>query len=355
MRRKKILFVNSNQFGYHTDYLYFAKYLSHTFSIDYICYDRKRDRIELPGINIIYLDFPRYRIYRSIYFLQKTLAHIRENEFDIVFADYFKLVFFIGFFGKCKNSILDIRTGSLKKSSLLRYIENLFIHIATKSFKITTILSEGLADKLKLKKYNLLPLGAESYFYGNHKFNELNLLYVGALNQRNIKETIEGLYLFTCKHQSVKVTYDIIGFGNDDDIGTINETIKKYGLDNIVKFNGRKTKSDLIPFFAKCNIGVSYVPITPWYDNQPPTKTFEYVLSGMACIATATTENKKFVNNINGILCQDNSASFSLALKLIWQNRDKYISEAIRSSLSDYTWEKITTKKLIPILQEMTN
>ena len=353
MQKRKLLIVNSNQFGYHTDYFYFNKYLRDNYIIDYICYDRKRERIELQGINIIYLDFPHCRIYRSIYFLKKTLAHIRENEFDIVFADYFKLVFFIGFFGKCKNSILDIRTGSLKKNSLSRYLENLLIYIATKGFKKTTILSEGLATKLKLKKYNLLPLGAESYFYGNHKFNELNLLYVGALNQRNIQETIEGLYLFTCKNQSVKVTYDIIGFGNDDDVTIINDTIKKYRLDKIVKFHGRKTKFELIPFFTKCNIGVSYIPITPWYDNQPPTKTFEYILSGMVCLATATSENKKYINPINGTLCEDNPTSFSVALNLVWMNKVNYCSEKIRFSLANHTWEKITNNILKPVLEDL--
>jgi len=43
----------------------------------------------------------------------------------------------------------------------------------------------------------------------------------------------------------------------------------------------------------------------PYYDCQPATKTFEYILSGMVCIATSTYENKKLINNINGVLCND--------------------------------------------------
>lgn len=38
-----------------------------------------------------------------------------------------------------------------------------------------------------------------------------------------------------------------------------------------------------------------YVPITDYYEYQPPTKTFEYVLSGLLCLATATSSNKEVI------------------------------------------------------------
>jgi nucleoside-diphosphate-sugar epimerase len=60
-------------------------------------------------------------------------------------------------------------------------------------------------------------------------------------------------------------------------------------------------------YFDIHNIGVSYIPMLKCFDNQPPTKTFEYLLSGMPVIATATNANKDIINDVNGVLINDNS------------------------------------------------
>lgn len=41
--------------------------------------------------------------------------------------------------------------------------------------------------------------------------------------------------------------------------------------------------------------------MTEYYDSQPPTKTFEYALSGLYVLATKTRENEKVITNDNGV------------------------------------------------------
>ena len=73
-------------------------------------------------------------------------------------------------------------------------------------------------------------------------------------------------------------------------------------LENVCTTHGRIDYYKLKPFFDKCNVGVSYIPIRDYYQYQPPTKTFEYGLSGLVTIATETKSNQEVINNCNGIL-----------------------------------------------------
>jgi glycosyltransferase involved in cell wall biosynthesis len=178
---------------------------------------------------------------------------------------------------------------------------------------------------------------------------------VGTLYKRNICETIKGVALFLKNNPSMNLCYDIIGFGNKEDIYELQETINNESLQGKVIFHGRKNYTELSPFFEKSNVGISYIPIVPYYDCQPATKTFEYILSGMVCIATSTYENKKLINNINGVLCNDNPESFARALEEIKENKHKYNSEAIRETLMNYTWENIIHNVMIPTLEKINS
>lgn len=350
-RIREILIINPNQFGYHTDYYYYAKYLSQSFSVNYICFDRKRKKVELSGINIIYLKFPRIRLLRSIYFLIMTLKYSFNKYFDIVYTDYFKLVFFIGLFCRSRKKILDIRTGSLRHNNILRKLDNFNIYLTSFTFNKVIIISEGLARTLKLKNYFILPLGSDIYYNGDHIFDKIKLLYVGTLTQRNIVETIKAVGLFILSKNKISITYDIIGFGSESEVLEIKEAIKKYHLDKIVTFHGRKTNLETMTFFKECNIGISHVPITPWYDYQPVTKTYEYILSGMICLGTATYENKKTINKINGVLYNGNCNSLADAISYVWENRENYNSSNIRSTMIEFTWENIIKNKLEPLIR----
>ena len=81
--------------------------------------------------------------------------------------------------------------------------------------------------------------------------------------------------------------------------------------------------------------------MTPYFDCQPPTKTFEYLLSGMPVIATATYENSLVVNDGNGVLINDTADSFCEGLEKLANNRVVYNSEKILTTCKQYTWENI--------------
>ena len=96
--------------------------------------------------------------------------------------------------------------------------------------------------------------------------------------------------------------------------------------------------------YEESNIGVSYVPITSYYNYQPVTKTFEYLMSGLPVIATATYENKLIINQSNGILIEDNPKSFCEGLIQMHQLLHNYDDISIKQEMKEYQWKNIAIK-----------
>ena len=252
--------------------------------------------------------------------------------------------------------ILDIRTASIKNKRINNYLQNIQLQFESNYFKNITILSKKLISVIGLNrnKCHWLPLGSEYMSLKDKTFEEINLLYVGTFFNRNIDETIEGLNIFIKKNK-LQINYDIIGFGTIKEENLLTNKIKEYKLEKIVKLHGWKNHQELQYYYDKCNVGVSYVPMTVYYNFQPPTKTFEYILSGMFCIATNTYENSILINNTNGVLCDNNPESFSKALETVFTKRNMLKADKIRSSLSEYTWENIINNNLKKYLLNILN
>lgn len=360
MKSKKVVFINPGQFGYKAGYLYYCKYLFEAgWEVNFICYDQGFPKVDLPGLKIKYIPFKGNKVARTITWFQNINRALRDrdNEHAIFFFNHFKFSFIFGAIYSNKKINLDIRTGSIRKKKLSNYLENFQIRITTYFFNKVTILSEGLIDHLKLQreKCHLLPLGSEVFMNQPKKFDDIRMLYVGSLNNRQIADTIEGLSIFHKKGNTTQVTYDIFGPGRPEEIKALNDAIVRNNLDSVVRYHGRKNHSELQPYFDSCNVGISYVPKTVYFQYQPPTKTFEYILSGMVCIGTSTYENNKLINKNNGILCEDNSESFARALTTFVKMHQSYHSDKIVHTLEANTWSNIVSTNLDPYLSKLKN
>lgn len=214
-------------------------------------------------------------------------------------------------------------------------------------------ISEGIKNKIGLakKNFHILPLGSDVISTTPKSYNKFRLLYVGTFSGREIDKTIKGFSLFLKKHKDVNLFYDIVGDGCNGELDLYKQLAHNLGLDKYIHFHGRIPHSELTSFFDKCSYGISFVPLTEYYDHQPPTKIFEYVLSGLFCVATATSSSKELINEDNGLLIDDTVEAFADALEYIYIHNENIIMDKIQSSLSEYTWYKIVNEKLIPILK----
>jgi glycosyltransferase involved in cell wall biosynthesis len=358
MNKPKILLINGDQFGYSSGHYYYCKHLSNEFRINYICFDRGLYKLALESVDVIYVSYSGNKLIRIFRFLKVCLKQSNIVKPNILFITYFNICFLLAVFCKSQTTILDIRTGSLKENIISRNLSNYFIWFQSLFFSRIVILSKSLCKKLHLPngKSKVVPLGSEIFYPGLHDFKFINLLYVGTLDNRDICKTIKGLNMFLQENKinHSGITYNIVGFGSEDEYLKLMSCILDNNLVDVVKFEGRKTHEELIPYFEKSTIGIVFVPQTPWYNYQPVTKLYEYLLSGIPVIATNTYENNLIVNDKNGILINDTAEDFCEGLSRMYNIIEKFNSSEIRKSVWEYSWDNIVNTNLKPWLKTLS-
>jgi glycosyltransferase involved in cell wall biosynthesis len=355
--RKNILILLTVQFGYHTDTYMYCKYLDKTkFNVSYICFDMNYPKIFLSDIEILYVGMNKNRLLRYLAFVRRVQKEIHSKKFHLIFHVHTRFTFLIRLFTLFKPVILDIRSGDLSENKYIRLLKNLEISVASFLYPSVSVISEGLALKLRIprKRLFILPLGGEIQNIPDKTFDTLRLLYVGTLDKRNIHETIYGVSDFMKKNSSVHISYDIVGNGNDDSINLISLAIKETKSEGIINYHGRKTREELIPFLERNNIGIVFIPQKKYYDFQPSTKLYESFLAGMPVIATNTFENRKEIKDNSGVICEDNNHSFSNALNAIYKKRDQFSSEEIKRIYEASSWENIVQRIIQPYFEKFT-
>ncbi len=352
----KMLIIHYNQFGYHTGNYYAAKNLSKQKNVSFICWDYGYKRIELNNVKVTYVSRQGGKFARLFRLILTSIKNIRKNKHSAVLIVYFPLCCFVKLFCKQTLMILDFRTGDVSGNKFYVYLKDSLCLLESFFFKHITVISESLIKRLHLpkRKCHVLPLGATKIVDKEKKIDKLELLYIGTFHNRNINYTIEGFTHFLKEFGSVtEANYHIVGFGSKQDEEEIRYLIKKHGRNEKIQFHGRIHGEEIKPFFEKCNIGVSFIPITDYYNCQPPTKTFEYLANGMTVIATATDENKKIINESNGVLIEDTTEDFYKGLKKLYHDRTSYNSKKIMDNLSYFSWENIWLKNFLPYLEKL--
>ena len=339
----KILILCQNQFGFHVDTYFYCRYLRKKHELTYLCWDYNRPRQALEKVAVQYISRKGNIVARNMRYLSAAVRFLRNNRVDICFIKYFRGCSMLRLFFPRVQFVFDIRSGSISGKKLSRLIYDSGMRFEAIFFKHITVISQSLDRKLRLeKKTTILPLGSVSICNDTKLFKTIDLIYVGTLSNRNIDKTIIGFSGFIdCIPSSLQCTYTIIGSGYHKEEEQLRALVKAHGLEKQVKIVGHVPFPELPVYFAKANIGISFVPITPYYNVQPPTKTFDYLLSGMAVIGTATSENKLVIDNSNGVLIDDTSKAFQEGLIRVLSRKNNFSSETIRKNAEKYHWQNI--------------
>lgn len=352
---RNLLIIHRAQYGYHTDVYKWCTYLREDYNISTLSFDGK-PRIYTEGVRNLYVSSKiRGRTFRGLVFIARAIITILFFK-GIVIVCYFPHCNIIGLLFGRRRILLDFRTMSILPNENLRAEENRLIKKAAKSFNSISAISEGVARQLCLgeKKVSILPLGADSVFTGEKDYHELHLLYVGTFDYRHLEQTIIGFKLALDElPDSALVTYDIVGDGRHGELQEYMNLVDSLELHGTVRLHGYVQHDDLDVFYERCNVGVSYVPMTEWFDYQPVTKTFEYGLSGLFTIATKTYSNEQVITSGNGLLIEDTARSFADAIKQLYFCREGISSSEIRLSMRAYSWDRIVNNYLKPILNRL--
>ncbi|MBK0404105.1 glycosyltransferase [Adhaeribacter sp. BT258] len=353
---KPNLFIcTSNQFGYLTDTYKYCEYGRHHFNITYLCWDYNLPKIELNNVSIIYINRNGNLFTRNFRLLQAIYDFINKNNFKYNFIVYIRGISIVKLLLPTSSIILDIRTASVHTKKSKRIIYNSFLRIESIFFKRISVISEGVANSLRLKKFQVLPLGGDNFKPISSRNLILTFIYVGTLAGRDIITFVKAFYQFCLNNSDQHFVLKIIGDSPNNELEELQDFVNQNQILNI-ELLGRVNQKDLHKQFLNANIGVSYIPIKPWYEFQPPTKTFEYLVSGLPVIATSTFENKKIIRENNGVLIDDNFDSIINGLEAI---KNKFYSggydeNLIKSESEKFSWKFIVENFLKSVLENGT-
>jgi len=351
--KKNLLIIQQHQFGYLTDSYKWCEYLRDKYNITVLCYDAKKEKMNLEGVHVKYIGIVKSRYLRGFLFLFICIWNILCKRGKVIVV-YFKQCDYLKRILPFQRMLLDIRTLSVSSEEKIRTEYDQALIKSSRYFDYISVISEGIKNKIgDRNNIGILSLGADILSTKKKQYDYLRLLYIGTLTNRHIEKTIEGISIFHQNYPNIDFTYDIVGDGNSNELDELKLLVKKKNLSNYISFHGRVPYSHVSYYFDTCNIGVSFIPMTEYYDYQPPTKTYEYILAGLYTIATATLMNKTLISNRNGILIEDTPESFAQSIKTIYKKRNHLKEIEIRESLQEYTWKNIVTTQLIPILKNI--
>ena len=350
---KRILIIDQHQFGYLTDTYCYCRHLAGRYDITYLSWDYRLPPMTVDGVRIITVSRDGSPLHRVLRYLLRVRQELRSGDYDVAFVVLFTGCSLLRLVRTRIPLIIDLRTGSELSNTLARRLQNSLMAFESRMFRHISVISEGLREILGFRPEacHILPLGADPQDVPDKSFHELRLLYVGTLIQRHIERTVEGLHAYLQAPGAPRtIHYDIVGDGFPEDNERLKETIRRLDCASAVTFHGRVPFAELRPFLERCNIGVAFVPMTPYFHPQPSTKIFEYLLAGMPVLATATDENARVVTPDVGVLHDDTAEDFCRGLSSIVASAPSYTSAHLRTAVLDYTWENIVHKNLEPFL-----
>lgn len=344
--KKRLLIITQAQFGSLIDYYQHSLNLKCKYEIEYICWDHNKQKVEIEGLKVYYIARKGNLIKRNFRFLSAVVNKIKSNSFDRILVNYFRGCFLLPLLLTCGNNLfLDIRTAGVQNYFLSRFFYNLFLRFECLFYTKLSVVSEGVKKRLILpKKTKIIPLGSNLINLKRPDKLGLHLLYIGTLTNRNIDQTLEGVRLFINNYKNVNLSFKIIGAGDNKSTEKLKKAIDKFNLREIVYLIDYTPHHELLSYLKESNIGVSYIPITNYYNYQPATKTYEYLMSGLPVIATSTFENRIIINKSNGVLIDDNPVSFCNGLSQIYESIYSYNAEFIKQNLLEYQWVNISNK-----------
>lgn len=95
---------------------------------------------------------------------------------------------------------------------------------------------------------------------------------------------------------------------------------------------------DIVDLFKNSSIGIAYLPETEFYNVQPSTKIYEYLVNGLTVISTSTEAHLDFNSNPNVNLTANNN--FVKSLEDLIVNGHKLNRASIYNKSKIYYWSQ---------------
>jgi len=268
--------------------------------------------------------------------------------------------------------VYDIRSGPLEgreKPSRIYNLAKKLLSLESTFFDATFFIDENVKSEIlgnnSKKELFIAPSGAD-LLSSKRTTEDRSLLSKYCLEEKDIilvysgnvssRRKLSNLILAFWKAHMIVENLRLMILGEGDDLNHLKSLADDLSISDKVLFLGYVDYAEVPKFLSIADIAVSYVPIVPSYDAQPPVKTVEYLACSLPVIATSTKGNKRFiVHEWNGLLTDDDSSSLSKAIVRLSQEQNlrEKLSQNAKSSVKDYDWRTIVNRRILPAYQRI--
>lgn len=354
MKKFEVSLLTRNQFGYQTDFFNYFKYLSRHPDISdvrYVCFDATLPKYEDGQAGILYV--ARQTNSKFLRFARLVAQGYKElAESRTVIVKYFPGVSLLRISKFSKNLIIDVRTLSVSPNPLRRTLEDLLCKIEIQGFTRVTVVSDLIGKKLWLRKWTLLPLGADlpekQFQLKEAKARDTPILvYAGTLDGRNLTMLLQA---FKIALQSQSLFLRIVGDGRSRT--ELMHITEKIGVSESVCFYGHvKHGLSFSNILSSSTFGLVHVPPTGYYAGQPSTKLYEYWSHGLPVLCSNYPAGAVEIKPGTGLVYDFTTEELAKCILRATERIDEFDYSSIRKIAMTRTWETLINSYLIPAIK----
>jgi len=180
---------------------------------------------------------------------------------------------------------------------------------------------------------------AESTAVAGHP---LRLVYVGTVSKPRGRDLmLEAIRLANREKMVAQLT--LVG-ANDEEIAYCRRYAIRLGISDAVRICGRVSGAEIPSIMKDADAGLCLWEDQPWWRFNPPTKLFEYLVSGLPVLASDIRTHTQYISHgRNGLIFRYDSFSLGKAIRHLAKRRRELLDMKTRARVSgnQYLWEKI--------------
>lgn len=377
---RTIAFVYIFEYGtYPILYEYCNQLARLNFQVYYIgLSDTSESFLDSNGVNVIHLD--KNKITYPVGFAKSAKDLLISINPELVHVFHYRWCLLLPLMSLFRYQwLLDLRTvhvgdkdGHYSRFTFLKnrltWFESLFYD---QSIALTKKIKALLSPSRK--PVPVIPLGANiSKFYPTDREKERQIirmsfslepddkvfLYSGTLNPNRKLEAVFTAFAQLLRQHKNSFLF-ILGHDKDNTATLENYRVlcKQLGISAHVHFTGYLPYHQVIKYYNASDIGLSFVPLTPYFNFQPPTKLFEYMAAQLIVISTRSNATLDVIEHgYNGFLTDDTPEGLSQAMVTacaLEEEEKQSILRHAQTTAATFDWEHLISTRLLPVYNKM--
>lgn len=238
------------------------------------------------------------------------------------------------------------------RRSITLLLHKLFFMGAKKADLVMPIGEEHQMDlclhKISPNRIKMIYMGVSDSFLIKELENTANdispvrLIYVGTVSEQRGRDVmLDAMAILAKEHVDAHLT--IIG-ADEKQLRFCEDRIQMLDIKDFVTVIERISGAQVPAYLLQADAGICLWEKSPWYEFNPPTKLFEYLVAGLPVLASNIRTHTRYIQDWNNGLIFEydkDSLAKSIASLCQYSNRIPHLKLNAKATGQQYSWSKL--------------